>query len=456
MSVNFSTQHHQEIERLRGELEAARKERDAQKRAGMAEYHRAQAAEAMVDHYRSGVREQVEWFQDRAEHFESRWKNPRLGTEMRATERGAQVVASAARDQLNALLSSEPDLPEEQGDCERCGGREEIERPAPHYGTEEVDWIPCPDCTGKEVGVGADGGPQSEGETFPSTERTEPVAPTSVDSNPREFSREAIAAGAALIRVEDESAFQFLGRQVRAVVSAQASVDSNLDQGGVGLPDGTDQAAARAGGRVSSSDLPERPRESGTERGLGAGADPGSARGGTQSDVAEAAVDVGGGPENLNCCECGKPVGKDGSVTVETFEMSNEVSGCDALCGACLRADQQKCPERYGLRVYQTCGGECDVSPSDVCPNCDGTGLEPAASQQGDACFGDGRTCSRGRCSTRPSPQGVIEEMERLADRREDSLRLANGGELEPETAPGLREAAQLLRKHLSDSGGQR
>lgn len=27
-----------------------------------------------------------------------------------------------------------------------CGGRGEVERPAPHFGTEEDDWIPCPGC----------------------------------------------------------------------------------------------------------------------------------------------------------------------------------------------------------------------------------------------------------------------------------------------------------------------
>jgi hypothetical protein len=36
-----------------------------------------------------------------------------------------------------------PGLGEE---CERCGRRGEIERPAPHTGTEEDDWIPCPAC----------------------------------------------------------------------------------------------------------------------------------------------------------------------------------------------------------------------------------------------------------------------------------------------------------------------
>ncbi len=39
---------------------------------------------------------------------------------------------------------------QEQGECKRCGGRGEIERPVPHFGTEEDDWIPCPDCQPSE------------------------------------------------------------------------------------------------------------------------------------------------------------------------------------------------------------------------------------------------------------------------------------------------------------------
>lgn len=40
----------------------------------------------------------------------------------------------------------------------------------------------------------------------------------------------------------------------------------------------------------------------------------------------------------VNCCECGRFVGRDGEIHVETFEMSNEIASLDGTCRRCLDA----------------------------------------------------------------------------------------------------------------------
>ena len=50
----------------------------------------------------------------------------------------------------------------------------------------------------------------------------------------------------------------------------------------------------------------------------------------------------------IPCVKCGRFVGKDGSISVETYEMSNVVAGCDGICGRCLAEDRHEHPERYG------------------------------------------------------------------------------------------------------------
>lgn len=39
------------------------------------------------------------------------------------------------------------------------------------------------------------------------------------------------------------------------------------------------------------------------------------------------------------CCVCGRFVGRDGLIHVETFEMSNEIASLDGTCRRCLDAD---------------------------------------------------------------------------------------------------------------------
>lgn len=50
--------------------------------------------------------------------------------------------------------------------------------------------------------------------------------------------------------------------------------------------------------------------------------------------------DLNGRPyvAGIPCCECGKFVGRDGVIHIETFEMSNVVASVDGTCGRCLRA----------------------------------------------------------------------------------------------------------------------
>jgi hypothetical protein len=66
-----------------------------------------EAALAQHDALYLAVQKEVEWFRERAEHFGQRWNNSRLGTELRASERGAQVMALAAVDRLQRLFESE-------------------------------------------------------------------------------------------------------------------------------------------------------------------------------------------------------------------------------------------------------------------------------------------------------------------------------------------------------------
>lgn len=38
----------------------------------------------------------------------------------------------------------------------------------------------------------------------------------------------------------------------------------------------------------------------------------------------------------VNCDECGRFVGRDGSICIEYFEMSREIAGVDGTCRRCI------------------------------------------------------------------------------------------------------------------------
>lgn len=38
----------------------------------------------------------------------------------------------------------------------------------------------------------------------------------------------------------------------------------------------------------------------------------------------------------INCMECGRFVGRDGSIEIEHFEMSGEVASVEGTCSACI------------------------------------------------------------------------------------------------------------------------
>lgn len=41
----------------------------------------------------------------------------------------------------------------------------------------------------------------------------------------------------------------------------------------------------------------------------------------------------------VNCYDCGRFVGRDGSIAIGTFEMSNEVAYVDGQCARCAHAE---------------------------------------------------------------------------------------------------------------------
>jgi hypothetical protein len=90
-----------------------------------------------------------------------------------------------------------------------------------------------------------------------------------------------------------------------------------------------------------------------------------------------------GSEGEMPCVDCGKVIGPGGKVTVEEREFGGGVASAEGQCAECLRADQDRCPERYGLKVCPACNGEGDVSPSDQCPECFGRGLVQAAPCKG-------------------------------------------------------------------------
>ena len=54
--------------------------------------------------------------------------------------------------------------------------------------------------------------------------------------------------------------------------------------------------------------------------------------------------DVYGRPylPGVNCCECGRFVGRDGCIEIETFEMSNTIASVDGTCARCLKTPDPK------------------------------------------------------------------------------------------------------------------
>jgi hypothetical protein len=38
----------------------------------------------------------------------------------------------------------------------------------------------------------------------------------------------------------------------------------------------------------------------------------------------------------INCCDCGKFVGRDGTIEIEYFEMSNSIASVDGTCVRCV------------------------------------------------------------------------------------------------------------------------
>lgn len=43
----------------------------------------------------------------------------------------------------------------------------------------------------------------------------------------------------------------------------------------------------------------------------------------------------------LNCLDCGRFVGRDGYVGIETFEMSGEVASVEGMCARCVRREAE-------------------------------------------------------------------------------------------------------------------
>ena len=51
----------------------------------------------------------------------------------------------------------------------------------------------------------------------------------------------------------------------------------------------------------------------------------------------------------VNCLDCGRFVGRDGSIEIGHFEMSNEVAYVEGWCARCLKADREAHPDKYGF-----------------------------------------------------------------------------------------------------------
>lgn len=50
----------------------------------------------------------------------------------------------------------------------------------------------------------------------------------------------------------------------------------------------------------------------------------------------------------INCSDCGRFVGRDGSIVVEHFEMSSTVASVEGTCAKCLAAKSNPIPEGEG------------------------------------------------------------------------------------------------------------
>jgi hypothetical protein len=42
----------------------------------------------------------------------------------------------------------------------------------------------------------------------------------------------------------------------------------------------------------------------------------------------------------VNCIHCGRFIGRDGAIYIETWEMSSEIASMDGECGRCLAEDR--------------------------------------------------------------------------------------------------------------------
>lgn len=73
----------------------------------------------------------------------------------------------------------------------------------------------------------------------------------------------------------------------------------------------------------------------------------------------------------INCCDCGRFVGRDGSIEIEYFEMSTEVASVDGMCARCLAAVCSTC-EGAGTYVFTDDAGGPDRT--DACEACGGSG----------------------------------------------------------------------------------